>query len=225
MEDMNETIQRDYRHILRVIYARLGCTTRILSPQLPHYRTFINCYFRKTMFNRTHPKVEYFRSLIEVNFDSMQADRLLCHSDNEFWAKYGVSASTVRKYMWSSGRSGNNTITLDVEEVNAMREHHTDKYVSEHYGCSIVTIIKNCGSRKSLAMNQCTIWKENYVSVKDSVKSIKERLEKETKVIRKEDRWEYPDETQYWQDEYVVISGNSPMAGIKLEKNTYWHPY
>lgn len=179
------------------------------------------------MIKRTFPKVEQFLALIEVNFDSMQADRLLCHSDNEFGAKYGISGCTVRKYMWSNGRSTAwiHSITLDVAEVNAMREHHTDKYVSEHYGCSIVTIVKNCGSRKSLSMNHCTMWEENLVKIRDSVKSINERLAKETKVIRKEDRWEYPDETQYWLDESVVISGNSPIAGIKLEKNTYWHPY
>jgi len=48
---------------------------------------------------------------------------------------------------------------------------------------------------------------------------------KETKVIRKEDRWEYPEETPYWMTSDVIIAGDAPMAGIKLEKNTYGHPY
>jgi hypothetical protein len=63
--------------------------------------------------------------------------------------------------------------------------------------------------------------KEDLVVNRDSIKSINARLEKETKVIRKEDRWEYPVEKPYWDTGDVIIAGDAPMAGIKLEKNTY----
>jgi hypothetical protein len=67
--------------------------------------------------------------------------------------------------------------------------------------------------------------KENLIVNIDSVKSINARLEKETKVIKKEDRWEYPEETPYWMTSNIIISGDAPMAGIKFEKNIYGHPY
>jgi hypothetical protein len=53
--------------------------------------------------------------------------------------------------------------------------------------------------------------KEDLVINRDSIKSINARLAKETKVIRKEDRWEYPVVTPYWITNDVIISGDAPI--------------
>ena len=179
------------------------------------------------MIKRTFIKVEEFKSLLAINFDSMQADRISCYSDSEFWAKYWVSGWTVRKYMWVSWKNNwwLSSVNLDIEEVNAMREKHSDWYVAKHYWCTTQTIRTKCGSRKNLDCNMSRFPKENLIVNIDSVKSINARLEKETKVIKKEDRWEYPEETPYWMTSNIIISGDAPMAGIKFEKNIYGHPY
>ena len=164
---------------------------------------------------RKFPKVEEFKALIAVNFDEMQSDRVKCTSDSEFWSKYGVSYNTVRKFMWPSWKWTGwlKTIQLDRDEVNALRLEYSDKYLANKYGCSAPTITAICGTRSSLLISRIPKEKKSYKKIE--VK----------KIWLNTDRWDNAEEKPYWMTDDVVISGSSPMSGIKLEENKFWHPY
>ena len=131
-------------------------------------------------------------------------------SDIVFAEKYGVSAMTIVNHMGCKNRYKISESRFDVDAINKLRITQDDVDIAKEYKCSVSTIQKRCGKKSLLG-----IPRKKPIHRAESVTSITRRLEIETCVIRKEDRWEYSVEKPYWMQNDAIISGDNPHPYLR----------
>lgn len=175
-----------------------------------------------------HSNRNIFKEKLLTDREKMNSERNTM-SDRKFWQLYWISATMVGTHMWQrtvliTNRKVKRKV-IDTDKVNELRKNHTDTYIANLFNCGTRTLLVHCGGRKSLWFKDVRVSTYNVwdVVVKKEPPRTVPRYVADRNL--KQDKWDNTEETPYWMTDEVIIAGDAPIGGIKLEKNTYWHPY
>lgn len=162
-------------------------------------------------FRKPNQNIERFKASILTDRPAMDSIRNTM-SDTSYGKLWGISGTTVLKYMWYVDKhlyNGMPRVELDAEATNKLRWTYRDWEIARMLNCSNASIQKYCGTRRDNWIPHISI---SHI-VPDIIPTLPpalKRIHKEVTVWLNQDRWETKVDVPYWDQSDTVELYNWP---------------